>query len=213
MAPLDDNELITLARSVIQADGMAVRAALDSVDEKFVLVARLLSSCEGKVLVTGSGTSGTTAARAAHLLTVCGAPAFYVSPADGLHGGLGVLQPNDLLLALSKGGESGELNEFCNRAKSLCRTVIAVTAAPKSALAAIAHQVIELKIDDGADLGDVVATGSSLAIAALLDALCEIARISRNYDWRRLLFTHPSGAVGRDAAQTIERLTGLQTEQ
>ena len=213
MTPLDDDELIAVARSVIEADERAVRAARDAVDEGFVRVARLLCSNEGKVLVTGSGTSGTTAARAAHLLSVCGCPAFYVSPADGLHGGLGALQANDLLLALSKGGSSDELNEFCTRAKSLCRAVVAVTAAPKSALAAIADHVIELKIDDGADLGDVVATGSSLATAALLDALCEVARISRDYDWRRLLFTHPSGAVGRNAAQTIERLTGLPTEE
>lgn len=213
MATLDDNELIALARSVVEADGAAVCAARDALDERFIRVARLISSNQGKVLVTGSGTSGATAARTAHILSVCGTPAFYLPPADGLHGGLGVLQPNDLILALSKGGGSKELNEFCSRAKTLCGAVIAVTAAPKSALAEIADHVIELTIDDNADLGEVIATGSSLAIAAVLDAICEIARVSRDYDWRRLLFTHPSGAVGRDAAQTIERLAHSPTSE
>jgi D-arabinose 5-phosphate isomerase GutQ len=210
---LDDKEVIALARSVIEADQRAVGAARDALGDGFIEVARLLSASDGKVLVTGSGTSGTIAARAAHLFSVCGTPAFYLSPADGLHGGLGVLQENDLLLALSKGGGSDELNAFCSRAKTLCRAVIAVTASPKSALAAIADHVIELPLDDSADLGEVVATGSSLAISAVTDALCEIARISRNYDWRRLLFTHPSGAVGRDAAETLERLARLPSDE
>jgi D-arabinose 5-phosphate isomerase GutQ len=210
---LDDRRLIALARSVIEADEKAVHAALEAVDEAFVQVARLLSGAEGKVLVTGCGTSGAIAARAAHMLSVCGCPAFYLPPDDGLHGGLGVLQPNDLVIALSKGGGSAPLNEFCRRAKSLCRAVIAITAAPKSALAEIADHVVALKIDNDADLGDVVATGSSLATAAILDALCEVSRVSRGYDWKRLLFTHPSGAVGRDAAQTIERLTRSATEE
>jgi len=101
---LDDRRLIALARSVIEADEKAVHAALEAVDEAFVQVARLLSGAEGKVLVTGCGTSGAIAARAAHMLSVCGCPAFYLSPDDGLHGGLGVLQPSDLLIAVSKGG-------------------------------------------------------------------------------------------------------------
>ena len=213
MTPLDDGSLTALARSVIEADAKAVHAALEAVDEEFVQVARLLGSVEGKVLVTGCGTSGAIAARAAHMLSVCGCPAFYLSPDDGLHGGLGVLQPSDLLIALSKGGGSAALNEFCSRAKSLCRAVIAITAAPESALAGIADHVVALKIDNDADLGDVVATGSSLATAAILDALCEAARVSRGYDWKRLLFTHPSGAVGRDAIQTIDRLTRSSTEE
>jgi D-arabinose 5-phosphate isomerase GutQ len=177
-----------------------------------VRAARLLSSGTGKVLVTGSGTSGAIATRAAHLLSVCGTPAFYLSPTDGLHGGLGVLQDNDLVLALSKGGSSHELNDFCSRAKTLCSGVIAVTASPGSALAKIADHVICFSLDDDADLGGVVATGSSLAVAALVDAICEIGRVTRGYGWEQLLFTHPSGAVGRDAARKLESLAGLKSE-
>jgi D-arabinose 5-phosphate isomerase GutQ len=207
---LDDRGLIGLARSVVEADARAVHAVLEALDEEFVRVARLLGSLEGKVLVTGCGTSGAIAARAAHMLSVCGCPAFYLPPDDGLNGGLGVLQPSDVLIALSKGGGSAALNEFCIRAKSLCRAVVAITAAPESALAGIADHLVALKIAKDADLGDVVATGSSLATGAVLDALCEAVRVLRGYDWKRLLFTHPLGAVGRDAPQTIERLTSTE---
>jgi D-arabinose 5-phosphate isomerase GutQ len=126
---LRDDELIAAARTVVDADGRAVLSAAMALDEGFVAAARRLSTGTGKVLVTGSGTSGTVAARAAHLLSVCGTPAFYLSPTDGLHGGLGVLQPADLVLALSKGGSSEELNDFCRRA--------ALTNASSSASAAL----------------------------------------------------------------------------
>lgn len=212
MAALDDEKLIAVGRSVIDADARAVRDVVRALDDEFVQVARLICDGTGKLLVTGNGTSATIAARAAHLFSVCGTPAFFLSPDDGLHGGLGVLQSNDLLLALSKGGRSAELNEFCSRAKSLCRGIIAVTAVAESPLAAIADHVIELSLGDAADLGEIVATGSSLAMGALVDALVEIARVARDYDWERLFFTHPAGAVGRDAVPQLERLAGLQSD-
>jgi arabinose-5-phosphate isomerase len=196
------------ASQVIRADAEAVLAALSGVDETFIAVAELLVQCSGKVLVTGSGTSGAIASRAAHLLSVGGTPAFYLSPADGLHGGLGVLKPEDIVLALSKGGSSAELNEFCARAKSLCTCVIAITASPESELARLAKHVIRQTLPAKSELGGVLATGSSLAAAALTDALVEVCRVARGYSWDKLLYTHPAGAVGRDAQQSLRRLRG-----
>lgn len=212
MPALDQQQMIALARSVITAEERAVHATLDALDGAFVEVARLICDCQGKVLVTGSGTSGALAARAAHLLSVSGAPAFHLPPADGLHGGLGVLRQNDLVLALSKGGASDELNEFCARSKQLCG-VIAITAVADSPLAAIADHVIVLPADPDADLGGIVATGSTLAAGAVLDAICAIARVAGDYDWEKVLFTHPGGAVGRDAEQARVRLSGAKADE
>jgi D-arabinose 5-phosphate isomerase GutQ len=209
---VDQAELLAVARSVIEADARAVHATLSALNEGFLEVARLLATMSGKALVTGSGTSGNIASRGAHLLSVCGTPAFYLSPAEGLHGGLGALQPDDVVIALSKGGGSEELNEFCRRAKALCRAVIIITGSPKSALASVADYVIAIPLEDDMDLGGVVATGSSLATSAVLDALCEMGRVAHGYDWERLLFTHPSGAVGRDAAKSLERLARTGAE-
>src|SRR6202034_4228586 len=103
------DDLATLARKVISADADAILSVLTSVDASFIACAEILAGCDGKILVTGSGTSGAIANRAAHLLSVGGTPAFSLSPADGLHGGLGVLRPNDVVLAISKGGSSKEL--------------------------------------------------------------------------------------------------------
>jgi D-arabinose 5-phosphate isomerase GutQ len=145
---VDQAELLAVARSVIEADARAVHATLSALNEGFLEVARLLATMSGKALVTASGTSGNIASRGAHLLSVCGTPAFYLSPAEGLHGGLGALQPDDVVIALSKGGGSEELNEFCRRAKALCRAVIIITGSPKSALASVADYVIAIPLED-----------------------------------------------------------------
>lgn len=205
---LSEKDWLDRAQSVIRADAAAIAATLDGVDEAFLAASRRLVDCRGKILVTGSGTSGSMAERAAHVFSVCGTPAFYLPPTDGLHGGLGVLQRDDLVLALSRGGSSSELNEFCRRAKTLCAGLIAITADLASELARISDHVIRLNLTPDADLGSVVATGSSVATAAVTDALAEICRASRGYSWDQLLFTHPSGAVGRDADRSLERLRG-----
>ena len=162
-----DQDWLDRAKAVVRADAASIEAVLDSVGDDLIAVARRLAACRGKILVTGSGTSGNVAARGAHILSVCGAAAFHLSPGDGLHGGLGVLQADDVVLALSKGGSSAELNDFCARAKRLCSGVIAITADPASPLAALSDHVITLKLPADGDLGGVVATGSSLAAAAV----------------------------------------------
>ena len=153
--PLD---ILTIGRRVIQANGAAVMAAETALGDVFVQVCRLLVAGSGKALVTGSGTSGAIAIRAAHLLSVSGTPAFYLSPADGLHGGLGVLRPEDSVIAISKGGSSGELNEFCRRARKLANCLIVITATPSSELAELADYVLPLTLPADADLGAIIAT-------------------------------------------------------
>src|SRR3984893_2620533 len=141
------------ARQVIVDESAAVLSAAESLDQKFVDVAQVLLACSGKVLITGSGTSGIISKRAAHLFSVGGTPALYLSPDNGLHGGLGVLRKNDLVMAISKGGASEELNQFCSRARALAGALIVVTAAPDSALSRIADHVLELRLPVDSDLG------------------------------------------------------------
>jgi D-arabinose 5-phosphate isomerase GutQ len=205
--PPNPNDYLQRARQVIANEAAAVLSARESVDQNFADVVRALLNCSGKVLVTGSGTSGMIAKRAAHLFSVGGTPSLYLSPDNGLHGGLGVLRKNDLVMAISKGGASAELNQFCSRARALAGALIVITAAPDSELSGIADHVLELRLPVDSDLGSVVATGSSLAAAALLDALVEVTRAARGYSWDNFFFTHPAGAVGKNAEEALQRLS------
>lgn len=208
MSTISDSEMSDVARNVIKAEIGALQSTLSAIDSNFIETCRQFISCKGKILVTGSGTSGNAAQRVAHLLSVGGTPAFFLSPSDGLHGGLGVLRKDDLVLALSKGGSSAELNDFCARARQLCGGLVVVTSTKVSPLTEQADWVVVLPLADDADLGNVVATGSSLAAGAICDAIVEVARVARGYSWKELLFTHPAGAVGRDAEKSLSRLVG-----
>lgn len=204
---MTDEEVIIRARGVIRANARAVFSAESGLSTSFCSAAQAVASCKGKILVVGCGTSGRIAARAAHIFSVSGTPAFSISPDEGLHGGLGVLQPLDLVLAISNGGNSAELNEFCRRSKTLCGCqVIAITSAPQSPVAELADHVINLVLPEDSDFGGILATGSTLAAAAITDALAVISQETRGYSWEKVLSSHPSGAVGRKAGEILQRL-------
>jgi arabinose-5-phosphate isomerase len=205
---LNDLDILAAASRVIRANGAAVNAAETALGDVFLRVCSILAEGKGKVVVTGSGTSGAIAGRAAHLLSVAGTPAFYLSPTDGLHGGLGVLRNEDSVIAVSKGGSSTELNEFCRRARSLAHCLIVITASSDSELASLADHVLLLSLPVDVDLGAIIATGSSLSSAALLDAMTEATRMMRGYRWDQVIYTHPAGAVGRDGPAIVNALDG-----
>jgi arabinose-5-phosphate isomerase len=203
---MDANSIKNAALATIRNDAKAVECAAAAIDETFVSVVDLLSECSGKVIVTGSGTSASIARRAAHLLSVGGTPSFFLSPGDGLHGGLGAIRKDDAIIAISKGGNSSELNEFCSRGKELGRALVVVTSDMASPLAKLADHALVIPLEREADLGTVIATGSSLSAGALLDALVEACRIVRGYEWESFFFTHPGGAVGKNSKAPLEKL-------
>ncbi|EOA2699039.1 SIS domain-containing protein [Raoultella planticola] len=194
-------EVVTEAE--IRAVG-AIRALFKQ--DVFENVVSLFAEGKGKVLVTGSGTSGAVAHRAAHLLSVGGTPSFYLSPGDGLHGGLGALTSDDIILAFSKGGSSEELNDFCRRGRTLCNNLVVVTANPDSELSQAADYVLTIPLEKDCDLGGVIATGCTLSFSALTDVLVEITRQMRGYQWESFFYTHPAGAVGKFAEDSLKRL-------
>jgi len=195
-------------REVIAADARAVAEAGRNLGSAFVDAVALLSQCQGKVLVTGLGTSGATARRIAHLLSVAGTPALFIHPADGLHGGLGGVGAQDVLIAISKGGESDELNEFVRRAKQRGARTVSMTGRPVSPLALLCDVALRIVVPDDVDPGGMIATASSLAASAVGDALAIATMRARGYSWQSFELTHPGGAVGK----MIERRSKAHTE-
>lgn len=194
---LADDLALATARQVLESDAAAVLAMADQLDEHFLDVVDLLVRCTGKVLVTGMGTSGATARRIAHLLSVGGTPALYVNAADGLHGGLGAVTDTDVVIAISKGGQSDELNEFIRRAGERGAASVAMTSEIDSPLALLADLVLVTITDPEADYGRMIAMGSSLANCAMGDALAAVTMGARTHAWSQFEQSHPGGAVGK----------------
>lgn len=206
------NDRLEAARELIMREAAGVLAVAEQLDDSFLEVVDLLLRYEGKVFVTGSGTSGAIARRMAHLLSVCGTPAVFVSAMDALHGTMGAFASGDVLITISRGGETDELNELSTRVKQRQVPVVALTAQPGSTLAGLADVVVVVDTGPDVDPGGVIAMGSTLASAVWGDALAYVLMRVRGYGWDEVLFTHPAGAVGQ-ITEAPEGLGVLESSQ
>ncbi|WP_024285961.1 SIS domain-containing protein [Cellulomonas sp. KRMCY2] len=190
--------ILAAAREAIETEAAGVLAVAEHLDESFVQTVELLAGCTGKVFVTGSGTSGAVARRMAHLLSVCGTPAVYAQPMDALHGSMGAIVEGDILIAISHGGESNEVNELARRVRARTVPIVSLTSAPESTLAQLGDITVVLS-DEDVDPGGVIAMGSTLMVAVWGDALAYVLMRRSRYGWEQVLETHPAGAVGQIA--------------
>ena len=203
---------LEVARQQIRLEAEAVLAVTDQLDDSFVDAAQLALDCAGKVFTVGSGTSGMVARRMAHLLSVCGRPSVFLHPMDALHGGSGALAAGDVIIAISKGGDSAEINDLCALAHSLGVAVVALTAKPQSPLAELADVVVTLQTTENADPGGIIAMGSTLVTSVWGDALGYVLMHYNGYSSDQVLGSHPAGAVGERTDRPAD-LTPISAEQ
>jgi len=194
---MKDSEIIEAAKEVIQQEADAVLTLRDQFDERFVEAAHLLLNCKGHVLVTGSGTSHAIARRLAHLLSCCGTPALLIDAGDCQHGLSGAVTANDVLIALSKGGQTSEVISLAKVARERGAPLIAITEKPNSELGRMSDVMLRVVAPTDVDPYGMIATGSSLVNSAFGDALCVVMLKLRGYDLDRFGKTHPGGAVGK----------------
>jgi D-arabinose 5-phosphate isomerase GutQ len=208
----DRASIVQAARLVIQREASALANLAEQIGDDFVTLVQRILDTPGKVITTGTGTSGIMAERLAHLLAVSGTPAFYLPCLDALHGGMGAISVTDLVIAISKGGQSSELTQLATRLGERSVHVVAVTEAPDSPFANAAGTVVVISTDPAeADLGSLIATGSTLVAGAWGDALAATLMASRAYSWEDVISTHPGGIVGQQT-QLPDRL-GLDNDQ
>jgi D-arabinose 5-phosphate isomerase GutQ len=200
--------VIAAGRVRIREEAAALAAVADGLDESFIAAVNLIRSSPGKVIVVGVGTSGPVARRMAHLLSTSGTASLYLHPGDALHGGLGAISVGDVVLAISKGGRSSEINDFTALAQRRGAHVMVLTAHADSPLGQTADVTVGIPQTERSDPGGVIAMGSSLAAAVWGDALAIVLMQISGYSWDRVLNAHPSGAVGerQQLPEDLERL-------
>jgi D-arabinose 5-phosphate isomerase GutQ len=194
------SDILATARETIQRESASIIALIDQLDEHFVEIAYVLLNCQSKVLVAGSGTSHPVGARLAHLLTCCGTPALFIHPGDSQHGLSGAVTDRDVLILISKGGETTEVNQLARIAKQRGATLIAFSEKPDSTLGKLSHYVLRIQAAPDVDPYGMIATGSSLTVCAMADALCVALLNLRGYTQESFGQTHPGGAVGLQLA-------------
>lgn len=163
-------------------------------------LAQLIADCSGKVILSGCGTSGTACKKIVHTLNCVEQPSYFLSPAEALHGGLGTLAENDILILVTKGGRTEELEQIFAAARQKGVKIAAVTENEKSMLARSADLFLKVKVEREPDDFNMLATGSTLAVISLFDAISIYIMRKEKYNKEQFLLNHPGGDVGKKLA-------------
>ncbi len=184
------------ARIVLDIEAQAVLALRDRLNESFSKAVELLADCHGKVIVTGIGKSGQIARKIASTFSSTGTPAVFMHPAEGSHGDLGVIGKEDVVLALSYGGESPELNPLLNYVARKGNILVAMTGSMKSSLAQAARVVLDVSVTKEACPLELAPTASSTATLAMGDALAMALMEQKGFSVEQFAEYHPGGSLG-----------------
>lgn len=188
---------LAVAKKVLQTEAAAILALVDRLDERFDKAVRLLLDCRGRVIVTGMGKSGIICRKIAATLSSTGTPAFFLHPAEAIHGDLGVITADDVVMALSYSGETAELLRLLETIKRLGARLVAVTGDCDSTLGAAADVALDCRVSEEACPLNLVPTASTTAALALGDALAMTLLVAKGFREEDFANLHPGGKLGK----------------
>lgn len=189
--------LLTLARQVLDIEADALRVMSSRLDTGFADAVTLMLACTGRVVVSGMGKSGHVGGKIAATLASTGTPAFFMHPGEASHGDLGMIAPNDVVLALSNSGESSEIVCIVPLIKRRGAKLVAMTGNPNSTLAREADAHLHAGVDKEACPLNLAPTASTTAALAMGDALAVALLDARGFSADDFARTHPGGSLGR----------------
>ncbi len=189
--------IVKTARRTIEIEESALNALKISINGDFVACVKAIFSSQGRLVVTGIGKSAIVAQKIVATLNSTGTPALFMHAADAIHGDLGMIRPTDLVLCLSKSGETPEIKVLVPLVKNLCSAVIGMVGNPQSFLAKHAQYVLHTPVDQEADPNNLAPTASTTAQMALGDALATALLALRGFTPQDFAQFHPGGALGK----------------
>ena len=163
--------------------------------EEYAAVFEAIRQCKGRIATMGMGTSSVAARKIAHMLCVANVPSYFVSPGDAAHGAFGAVQQGDVLIMLSKGGNTEELVNLIESVKGKALKLITVTQNPESLLAQASDIVLNLKIEES-DHKRMLPTASIIAIISIFDAIADELTKCAQFSERAFYLNHNHGSVG-----------------
>lgn len=194
---VDPVEVLNEARRVLRLEAEGIATLAERVGDSFVAAVEAILRSSGRVIVSGVGKSGIVGRKIAATLTSTGTPAAFLHPVEALHGDLGIVDPGDVAILLSKSGESEELHGLLEYFRRLGVVVIAITGRGESTLARYATVVLDAAVAEEACPHDLAPTTSTTASLALGDALAVTLLRVRGFGREDFARIHPGGALGR----------------
>ena len=199
---------LALARKVLETEAAAIRALIPRLDDRFDRAVDALLHCRGRVILTGMGKSGIICRKIAATLTSTGTPAFFLHPAEAIHGDLGVIQSDDVVVALSYSGETGEILRLLETIRRLGAKLLAITGSPDSTLAHAADVALDCSVTEEACPLNLVPTASTTAALAIGDALAMALLVEKGFKEEQFASLHPGGKLGKRLMRVESLMTG-----
>ncbi|MEJ2470333.1 MAG: KpsF/GutQ family sugar-phosphate isomerase [Desulfuromonadales bacterium] len=206
MTETNTEAIIASARRVIKIEAEAVDALAERLDEHFTKAVAMILACTGRVVVTGMGKSGLICQKMAATMASTGTPAIFLHPAEGVHGDLGILMKNDVVVAVSNSGETEEITRILPIIKRMGLPLIAMAGNPTSTLARAGDVFLDISIREEACPLQLAPTASTTATLALGDALAVALLQERGFREEDFALYHPGGALGKRLLLRVEDL-------
>src|SRR5262245_59964640 len=186
-----------LARKVLQTEAAAILDLLTRIDERFDRAVELLQQCKGRVILTGMGKSGIIARKIAATLSSTGTSASFLHPAEAIHGDLGVIRSDDVVVALSYSGETDEILRLLETIRRLGASLVVLTGNRESTLAQAADVALDCRVTEEACPLNLVPTASTTTALAMGDALAMTLLVEKGFKEEDFANLHPGGKLGR----------------
>jgi arabinose-5-phosphate isomerase len=200
------HKFIELALAVIEIEAAAVAGLSSRIDEKFVQACELLLACQGRIVVTGMGKSGHIGSKIAATLASTGSPAFFVHPGEASHGDMGMITPNDVVVAISYSGNTHEILTLLPIIKRLGVPLVSITGNPSGSIAAAATVNLNIQVAKEACPLGLAPTASTTATLAMGDALAVALLDARGFTVDDFAFSHPGGILGKRLLLKVDDL-------
>jgi arabinose-5-phosphate isomerase len=188
---------IETAKRVLRIEAEAIAGLIDRLGESFDRAVDLLFACKGRAVVTGMGKSGLIGRKISATFASTGTPSLFLHAAEAMHGDLGMLMGDDVIVAISYGGETEELLELLETIKRLGIRLITMTANPRSSLAVASNVVLDIAVKEEACSLNLAPTASTAATLAMGDALAIAVYERRGFREEDFAALHPGGRLGK----------------
>ena len=204
-----DTDVLDRGREILRAEGDAVLRMADALDDSFCRAVRMIAGCTGKVVVTGIGKAGLVAQKITATLASTGTPSHFLHPAEAMHGDLGVLRRDDIVLGLSQSGETEEITRLLPHIAAAGVKIIALTGRAESSLGRAAEVVVATgPVREACVLGLAPSTSTAILLA-LGDSLALVTSSLRSFTHEDFAARHPGGSLGRQLMRVDDAMRPL----
>jgi arabinose-5-phosphate isomerase len=203
---LTDAEIIAKGKEVIQLEAKAVAGLEVSINSEFARAVNIILNCKGRVILTGMGKSGLIARKIVATMNSTGTPAIYLHPSDAMHGDLGMVRKNDVVIFISKSGNTEEVTNLIPLLKRININMIAMCGVEDSKIVKECDVFLNISVSEEACPYDLAPTSSTTATLAMGDALAVVLLEKRGFTPEDFAFLHPGGSLGKRLSLELKEI-------